>query len=104
MSVRHASWCGSSGWSWRTPDGRWLAPAAAARLLRCYGLDVIDLRRSRRRRSRRRSRRRIGLPAVLKATGAVVHKSDVGGVRVGLTTRQEVRQAYRDMIESWGPP
>ncbi len=39
---------------------------------------------------------RVGLPAVLKAVGPV-HKSEVGGVRLGLQTTDEVRQAYHDM-------
>jgi acyl-CoA synthetase (NDP forming) len=38
----------------------------------------------------------LGFPVALKATGPV-HKSDVGGVRLGLRTPKEVRGAYRAM-------
>ncbi|WP_336215245.1 bifunctional acetate--CoA ligase family protein/GNAT family N-acetyltransferase [Nonomuraea sp. LPB2021202275-12-8] len=86
------------------PDGRWLEPSAATRLLRCYGLDVTDSVEADGPQSAAEAAELVGLPAVVKATGPeLVHKSDVGGVRVGLTTSDDVRQAYRDMAESVGP-
>jgi acyl-CoA synthetase (NDP forming) len=46
---------------------------------------------------------RLGFPVALKAEGpTVVHKSDVGGVRLGLSSEQEVADAYRDMHERLG--
>lgn len=45
--------------------------------------------------------REIGLPVVLKIVSPdVLHKSDVGGVKVNLKTEEEVRRAYREVIES----
>lgn len=42
----------------------------------------------------------LGFPVVLKVTSPdIVHKSDVGGVRVGLKTAQAVRRAYREIVE-----
>jgi acyl-CoA synthetase (NDP forming) len=44
------------------------------------------------------SARGIGYPLVLKtAMPGILHKSDVGGVRLGLLDEDAVRQAYRDM-------
>ena len=41
----------------------------------------------------------IGYPVVAKIVSAdILHKSDVGGVRVGLCSAQEVTQAYDDMV------
>ncbi|MGH2457802.1 MAG: acetate--CoA ligase family protein [Chloroflexota bacterium] len=43
----------------------------------------------------------IGLPVALKVSSPeVIHKSDVGGVRVGLTDASAVRRAYRDIVAS----
>jgi acyl-CoA synthetase (NDP forming) len=46
---------------------------------------------------------RLGFPVVLKATGRV-HKSEHGGVVVGLGDRDAVRSAYDDLIARLGPP
>ena len=41
-----------------------------------------------------------GFPVVMKiASPDILHKSDVGGVRVGLESREQVREAYRTMME-----
>lgn len=43
--------------------------------------------------------REIGFPVVLKVVSpAILHKSDVGGVRVGLKTEAEVKDAYREIL------
>ncbi len=47
--------------------------------------------------------RQIGFPAVLKiASPDVVHKSDAGGVKIGLTNEAEVGQAYDEILASIG--
>ena len=47
--------------------------------------------------------RQIGFPAVLKiASPDVVHKSDAGGVKIGLTNEAEVGQAYDDILAAIG--
>jgi acetate---CoA ligase (ADP-forming) len=45
----------------------------------------------------------IGYPAVLKALGSL-HKSDGGGVVVGLAGPEELERAYRDIAERLAPP
>jgi acyl-CoA synthetase (NDP forming) len=45
----------------------------------------------------------VGLPVVLKATG-LLHKSDGGGVVLGLTDRDGARAAYADLVERLAPP
>ncbi|MDX1689807.1 MAG: acetate--CoA ligase family protein [Acidimicrobiia bacterium] len=46
----------------------------------------------------------VGLPVVLKtAAPGVVHKTDVGGVALGLTTSEAVAAAYDEMADRLGP-
>ncbi len=45
----------------------------------------------------------IGYPAVLKALGAL-HKSDGGGVVIGITGPAELERAYRDIRQRLAPP
>ena len=45
----------------------------------------------------------IGYPVVLKATGGV-HKSDAGGVVLGLASRGEVLAAHADLVDRLAPP
>jgi acyl-CoA synthetase (NDP forming) len=43
----------------------------------------------------------IGFPVVLKVASAdILHKSDAGGVKVGLSDPEAVRSAYRDILET----
>ena len=46
----------------------------------------------------------MGFPVVLKArSGDLIHKTDVGGVALGLATAQAVRDAYAEMSARIGP-
>lgn len=46
---------------------------------------------------------RVGLPVALKAAGpGIVHKTDLGGIALGLASDDEVRRAYRDMRQRLG--
>ncbi|MEV4751183.1 GNAT family N-acetyltransferase [Streptosporangium sp. NPDC049248] len=83
------------------PDGGWLAPADAARLLGCYGATPVKSVDVDGPETAVAAASRIGLPVVLKATGPV-HKSEVGGVRLNLRTPDEVRRAYHDMSAQIG--
>jgi acetyltransferase len=45
--------------------------------------------------------RQIGFPVVLKVvSGQIIHKTDVGGVRVGLSGPEEVKAAYAEIVAS----
>jgi len=47
--------------------------------------------------------RQIGFPVVLKiASPDIVHKSDAGGVKLGLKTSKQVGKAYDDILEAIG--
>ncbi|MFC4119795.1 GNAT family N-acetyltransferase [Nonomuraea zeae] len=78
------------------PGGGWLSPTAAARLLRCYGVPLVESVEVNGPEAAAQAARTVGSPVVLKAVGPV-HKSEVGGVRLGLRTPEEVRHAYAEM-------
>ncbi|MEV7805631.1 GNAT family N-acetyltransferase [Microbispora sp. NPDC088329] len=85
------------------PGGRWLDERTATRLLSAYGVHVAESVAVDGPEAAAEATALTGLPAVLKATGPrIVHKSDVGGVRLDLRTHEQVRQAYRDMAARLG--
>ncbi|MEP7054973.1 MAG: GNAT family N-acetyltransferase [Actinomycetota bacterium] len=86
------------------PDGGWLSPADAVSLVRSYGIDATESVEVRSPDGAAAAAAAIGGRIVLKASGPeLVHKSDVGGVRLGLTTPEEIRAAYVDMGAKIGP-
>ncbi len=77
-----------------------LEPEAKA-LIADYGIPVTRVKVAKTEEDAVQFAREIGLPVVLKIVSPdVLHKSDVGGVKVNLRTEEEVRRAYREIIES----
>ena len=67
------------------PDGRWLGPAEAGALLRCFGIPVAGYKVAATVAEAVAAAGALGYPVALKAAAAeLVHKSDVGGVTLGL--------------------
>jgi acyl-CoA synthetase (NDP forming) len=86
------------------PDGLWLDTDVAAELLRCYGVPVATTDRVTTAREAVETARRIGLPVAMKvADGSVVHRTDRGGVRLGLSSASDVRQALAAIRAACGP-
>jgi len=70
-------------------------------LLKSYGIPVAESRISRSESEAADLADSIGYPVVLKIVSPdVIHKSDVGGVVVGLKDRDEVKKAYRTILEN----
>jgi acyl-CoA synthetase (NDP forming) len=75
-------------------DG-WQSPAACQALLEAAGVPVVPSRTVRTADDAVVAAREVGFPAVLKAVGKdILHKSDVGGVRLGLASEQAIRDAF----------
>jgi acetyl coenzyme A synthetase (ADP forming)-like protein len=79
----------------------WLEPLDVAALLRCYGLPLIETRLVHGRNEAVAAAAELGVPIALKAhaTG-LLHKSDAGGVRVGLDGAEAVSAAAREIAAS----
>ncbi len=79
-------------------DGGWLAPAQVAALLRCYGLPLADTRIVRDADGAAAAADELGVPVALKATASgLLHKSDAGGVALGLKGADAVRRAAAEI-------
>jgi acyl-CoA synthetase (NDP forming) len=75
--------------------GGWQPPEAATALLGCYRIPVLDGTVVRDADAAVAAAQRHGYPVALKAADPLlVHKSDVGAVRLGLTDAAAVRAAY----------
>lgn len=76
----------------------WLAPDEVERLLECYGLRTARSERSRSPEEAAEAAQRIGGPVALKAFGPdILHKTEVGAVRLGLNGREEVETAAKEI-------
>lgn len=85
-----------------TPD-RWLSPAECEEVLTGAGLPVLHSHTVRTPDEAVAAARATGFPVVLKAVGPdIVHKSDVGGVRLALASESAVRDAFAGMAATLG--
>ncbi|MEU4813168.1 GNAT family N-acetyltransferase [Nocardia fluminea] len=85
--------------------GRWLTDEEAARLLGCYGIDVVEFRAVRDAEQAVAAAEELGFPVAAKATGELWRRRpDLIGVRLDLWGPDAVRQAYTDLVEICGDP
>ncbi len=70
-------------------------------LLACYGLHVLPTRLAKTPDEAAAIARDMGLPVVMKIVSPqILHKSDAGGVMVGLDTEDEVKSAFEKIVEN----
>jgi acyl-CoA synthetase (NDP forming) len=83
----------------KLPGG--ILPAETAfRLLESFGIPVVPIRLTRNAEEAANVSEHIGFPVALKIESAQInHKSDVGGVALGLSSSAEVRDAFRRLYE-----
>ncbi|WP_432877260.1 GNAT family N-acetyltransferase [Kribbella sp. CA-245084] len=87
------------------PDGGWLDPRQASVLLQCAGVPVIPVATASTRAQAIAGADAAGYPVALKtAAPGVVHKTDIGGVRVGLENAVQLGQAYDQITTAAGGP
>ncbi len=78
-----------------------LTEIEAKELLKQAGVSVVDTKLATSREEAISISRQLGFPVVLKiASPDVVHKSDAGGVKLGLKTSRQVGKAYDDILEA----
>ncbi len=83
-----------------TSEGRSvLTEIEAKELLKQAGVSVVDTKLGTSREEAISMSQQLGFPIVLKiASSDVVHKSDAGGVKLGLKTAKQVGKAYDDIL------
>jgi acetyl coenzyme A synthetase (ADP forming)-like protein len=73
----------------------------AHELLRCYGFPLLKSRLVRDASEIRSAIAEVGLPVALKLDSPdILHKSDAGGVRLGIQTEEEAERVFHEIIES----
>lgn len=91
-------------WRVQLATGEPVSEVDALELLADYGLETVAARRAGSRAEAVAAARGLGGAVALKtAAPAVAHKSDVGGVRLGLRGADEVGRAYDEMDARLGP-
>ncbi len=87
----------------RTPEGSWLDPQGVADLLGAYGIPLSPGRVVSTADEAVEAASSLGYPVAVKANGTdLIHKSDVGGVRLGLYGPDDVSRAYASMRSGLG--
>ena len=85
------------------PQGGWLTPGDCVRMLQAFGIPTVGERHVESAEQAAAAAEELGFPVALKGSGdRLLHKSDVGAVRLDLNTADDVRQAYLDMAERVG--
>jgi acyl-CoA synthetase (NDP forming) len=85
-------------WAGRLANGEPFDEVEGLELLSDYGVPVVPALRASALDEVRAAGGRLGWPVVLKtAAPGVQHKSDVGGVRVGVADERELERAYEDL-------
>ncbi|GBD10738.1 hypothetical protein HRbin23_00383 [bacterium HR23] len=78
-----------------------LTEVEAKEFLAPTGIPIVPTRLARSQREAVRIARELGWPVVLKVVSPdIVHKSDIGGVKVGLTSASAVARAYREIMQA----
>jgi len=85
-----------AGHAGETP--RWLGPDEVAELCACWGIPLVTSMTARDARAAVAAARRIGFPVALKAVApGLAHKTEAGGVRVGIADEAQLRAAATAM-------
>jgi acyl-CoA synthetase (NDP forming) len=71
----------------------WLSPAQAREVLEAYGVPVVPERLCEGAAEAAAAARELGFPAVVKTAAAGAHKTETGGVALGLATEADVEDA-----------
>ena len=84
--------------------GGWLGPETTNDLLASFGIAAAPIRTARSAAEASLAAAALGFPVVLKAVGPnIVHKTEIGAVRLGLGEDGAVRAAYEDLRTRLGP-
>jgi acyl-CoA synthetase (NDP forming) len=78
-----------------------LSEVEAKQLIKQAGISVVDTKLATSKEEAISVSRKFGFPVALKiASPDIVHKSDAGGVKLGLETAKQVGKAYEDILQA----
>jgi acetyltransferase len=78
------------------PGGRFLDPEPTTRLMAAYGIPTVPVKLARTEAEAAKISSELGFPSVIKvASPDIPHKSDVGGVLLGITAPEAATEAFR---------
>ncbi len=78
-----------------------LTPSEAAEVCQAYGIPVLEKPLAKSEEEVEKLAEKLGYPLVLEVESPqVVHKTEVGGIKVGIENVEEAKQAYREIIEN----
>jgi succinyl-CoA synthetase beta subunit len=91
-------------WRHRLANGEPVSESEALKLLADYGVEAVPSRSAATRKEAVAAAESLGGFVALKtAAPGIAHKSDVGGVRLGLRSAEEVGRAYDEVAARLGP-
>ena len=101
--VRHAVAAAAENGDGGSGDGVWLKAQDTYALLHAYGIPAAASTLARSAEEAAALASVVGFPVVAKiASARLPHKTDIGGVRVNLTSGTDVRRAYADIVANVG--
>ncbi|MBN1224735.1 MAG: acetate--CoA ligase family protein [Candidatus Aminicenantes bacterium] len=81
---------------------RFLPQGEVFELLRCYGIPIVETQQAWKETELKKAAQEMGYPLVLKIDAeSVVHKSDVGGVALGIKDESGLMAAYKKMSKKF---
>jgi acyl-CoA synthetase (NDP forming) len=84
-------------------EGGWLTPDIAMKLVKEYGIPVAYTRAAFSAEEAASVARAAGFPVAMKLRSrTITHKTDVGGIFLGLQGEEEVKSAYHELVERLG--
>ncbi len=87
--------------NWLSNDKTQLGELEGIELLKCYGFQVLPTELAQNREEAGKIAQKIGFPVVMKIVSPdILHKTDAGGVIVGLENKKAVENAYDSIVES----
>jgi acetyltransferase len=91
-------------WSDILSRGGWQGEAAGLKLLNDFGIRAVSAAACKDIEQVHNAAEELDYPVVLKtAEDGIAHKSDVGGVVVGIADREALETAYSSMLQAFGP-
>lgn len=80
--------------------GTWLDPETISRLFEEYKIPIVPTKTAYSAKDAASCARELGFPVAMKMkSSTIVHKTDVGGIALGLSSEEEVHHEYQEMMK-----